>query len=94
MCLLYEPLSFAPERVKDTSTVLTIELLPCLTCPVCGQTCFPNEAAVMEHIRAEHPLWFWFWYWKYDNIPAGKILLGGTIAIPAVCILAALAKKK
>jgi hypothetical protein len=68
-----------PPRVKDTEKTLVINLI-CFKCPVCGQECFPDEAALAEHIKTAHPLQYYFWYWTVDNIPAGKILLGTALA--------------
>jgi hypothetical protein len=77
--ILHEDYSFSPERVKDTEVTLTIDVI-CYKCPFCGQECFPDEAALAEHIKTAHPLQYYFWYWTVDNIPAGKLLLGTVLA--------------
>ena len=80
MCLLYEEYSFSPARVKDSETTLIIGLTTEVVeyiCPVCEEP-LPDEAALQEHIKSEHP-----WHWNFWYAPHGKPLLaivaGGTI---------------
>ncbi|MQY62598.1 hypothetical protein GH146_04880 [archaeon] len=72
MCLLYEEYSFSPARVKDSETTLIIGLTTEVVeyiCPVCEEP-LPDEAALQEHIKSEHP-----WHWNFWYAPHGKPLL-------------------
>jgi len=80
--ILYEALSFSPNEKADSEKTLTIELIGGLTCPVCGEEGFPDQAALEEHMKTAH----WF-HWHFWYAPHGKPLLaltaGGTILATA-----------
>ena len=71
--------------MKDTETTVTLDVI-CYTCPICEETCFPDEAALQEHVASEHP-----WQWHFWYAPHGKPLLalvgGSTVFLVAAALL-------